>query len=135
MQKQTFSGRVREQLSEIERKLEAGFSQQSILEELALLGFKTTLKTFRSTIYRARQRATRRGKAELLNVPPPMTAVAEPVKPMQMGPAPSRVPATANQNVRAAPGSFNPPKIVDMDEFKVDELAPAWNPLTRPPKK
>ena len=55
MPPQSLSGAVRERLQEIERKLLIGFSHQFILEELRALGYQTTLKNLRNTLYRARK--------------------------------------------------------------------------------
>jgi hypothetical protein len=55
MPQQSLSGAVRERLQEIERKLQIGFSHQFILEELGTLGYQTTLKNLRNTLYRARK--------------------------------------------------------------------------------
>jgi len=55
MPPQSLSGVVRERLQEIERKLVIGFSHQFVLEELGALGYQTTLKNLRNTLYRARK--------------------------------------------------------------------------------
>lgn len=55
MPTQSLSGAVRERLQDIERKLQFGFSHQFILDELGALGFQTTLKNLRNTLYRARK--------------------------------------------------------------------------------
>jgi len=55
MPTQSLSGVVRERLQEIERKLVIGFSQQCILEELRAMGYQSTLKNLRNTLYRARK--------------------------------------------------------------------------------
>ena len=131
MKDQTFSGLVRTQLVEIERQLEAGFSQQSILEYLEQHGFKTTLKTFRSTLFRVRQRAIHRGNRVLVNTSQLISYEAVPVNAAQIGMHKTSASRGSKKIERAQPGAFNQPKTVDIDEFKVNELPTPWNPLTR----
>jgi len=53
--KQTIAGLIRERLPDIENKLERGFRQLAIIEELAQEGFIVSLGNFRTELYRARK--------------------------------------------------------------------------------
>ncbi len=130
MKKQSFSGFIRQHLTSIESKLEAGFSHQSILEEFALLGFVTSIKTFRNAVYRARRRSERREKNKFLE-PPKSTCESLPSKSNQMLISPLDAKSISKPGVRSAPGAFRPLNIIDIDEFKIDLMNNCINPLTR----
>ena len=55
-QAQTLAGYIRQNLDEIEKKIEIGIRQEALVAELETHGYKTTLKGFRNFLYRARQR-------------------------------------------------------------------------------
>lgn len=57
---QSLAGVIRENLDEIQRRLEIGIRQEVILAELAVAGHKTTLGNFRNELYRARKRREKR---------------------------------------------------------------------------
>lgn len=84
---QRFSGFVREHLAIIEADMAAGMPQERILEQIrAQTGFKeVSLKTLRTTIYRARDRAQ---KCALIPTQP-QTAASPHASSEPAGPAPA----------------------------------------------
>ena len=80
--KQSLSGYVRSHLAQIEADMEAGFSQESIVDDLKAQGFETTVPILRTLLYRARQRAS-------TNPVAPPVVKESPTKPAIPSPAPS----------------------------------------------
>jgi transposase len=56
---QSLSGYIRQHLAEIEAELEAGIYQEHLIKELEEAGFTVTVKSFRTLLYRARERASK----------------------------------------------------------------------------
>lgn len=57
---QSLAGYIREHLTVLERRLELGIRQDFIVSELATIGYKTTVKSFRNLLYRARLNALKK---------------------------------------------------------------------------
>jgi len=57
---QSLAGYIRQHLEELEERLEVGVRQGTIVAELEVHGYKTTLTGFRNFLYRARIRASKK---------------------------------------------------------------------------
>ena len=131
MKKQSFSGFVRQQLGEIDRKLQAGFSMESMLSDFSQNGFKTTLKTFRSTIFRARKSLAKKHKSSGSTTGQHFDEQFVADMRHQLDPTESTSEVTTKPSVPPAPGSFKSYKKFDPDKFRVDEHAAINNPFVK----
>jgi hypothetical protein len=79
--KQSLAGVIRERLDDIERQMEIGIRQESIVAELAKDGHVTTLTNFRIELCRARKRRKSKTETQANKVPEKkIDSVAESVK-------------------------------------------------------
>ncbi|EOT2876171.1 hypothetical protein ACNDVF_004990 [Escherichia coli] len=108
------TARLRDVIDDVEAALEAGVSRTAILETLHQQGFKMSLKSFESALYRIRKKRTAAGTQ------------AQPKTPDVPAPAKPQSSATA-----AAPAPAEAPKSEGTGSGKLDELRP--NPLTHKP--
>lgn len=101
------TARLRDVIDDVEAALEAGVSRTAILETLHQQGFKMSLKSFESALYRIRKRRAAAGK-----VAQPKTAVT---------PAAAKPQSSATA---AAPASVEAPKNEGAGSGKLNEKRP-----------
>lgn len=83
---QSLAGYIRENLSELEARLEFGVRQEVFVSELEAHGYKTTLKGFRNFLYRARLGAAEKQSRAIQPLAAPtfaridLAAIPEPVQ-------------------------------------------------------
>ncbi|MGQ0756751.1 hypothetical protein ACT43E_20780 (plasmid) [Acinetobacter baumannii] len=112
------TARLRDVIDDVEAALEAGVSRTAILETLHQQGFKMSLKSFESALYRIRKRRAAAGK-----VAQPKTAVT---------PAAAKPQSSATS---AASTSVEAPKNEGTDKFVERQSNPLTHKATSPVPK